>query len=389
MARLFTPAFILVFIANIFTGIAWSLSIHLSRFLEDLGAAEAQIGLILSAAAVAAVIVKPWVGTALDRRGRRPIIIAGTLVQVVATFLYFTVDAVDAWAYAVRILHGIAIGTLFTALSTYAADIVPADRRTQGLALFGVSGMLPVALGGVVGDVVIGSWGYDAFFWTWVSVAVLAAVFSLPLAEAIRPDPDHPPLGFLSALGTRFLRPVWFITLAFAMALAAHFTFMATFISEAGFGSVGLFFSMYAAVAIFERLTIGWLPDRIGPKKVLYPALAAMAAGLVALAIADSAVWVGIAGGLAGAGHGFVFPILYALTVERIHVSDRGSAVSIYTALFDVGQLLAAPVWGLIIEGAGYTPMYITVASGLLVAGVVFAAWDAKATQAAAAVAAG
>jgi hypothetical protein len=41
---------------------------------------------------------------------------------------------------------------------------VPARRRTEGLALFGVSGMLPVSLGGWIGDALLPRHGFPALF---------------------------------------------------------------------------------------------------------------------------------------------------------------------------------------------------------------------------------
>ena len=67
-----------------------------------------------------------------------------------------TVEALGPWIYTVRVLHGFAEAMLFTALFTYAADHVPRSRRTQGLAFFGVSGILPMALGGIIGGAIGG-----------------------------------------------------------------------------------------------------------------------------------------------------------------------------------------------------------------------------------------
>ncbi|NNF69207.1 MAG: MFS transporter [Acidimicrobiia bacterium] len=370
--RLLSPRFVMVWFANLFSGVAWALMVHLPGFIDDLGATESYVGFAIGIASVSAIAVRPWIGSGMDRRGRRPIILFGNAVQVGATLLYLTVGALGPWLLVVRLIHGVAIGTMFTALSTYGADLVPAAKRTQGLALFGVSGMLPVALGGLIGDLVLRNDNWDAFFFTAFGFAVVAAVLSLGLPEVVKHGDDHRPAGFFKSMARLHLRPIWLITLVFGTGLAAYFTFLRTFVDESGLGSVGLFFACYAGIAIALRVTVGWLPDRLGDKVVLAPALLAVSLGLAILSIASTDAHVAIAGLLAGTGHGFAFPILYSLTVTRSRPADRGSGIAIYTALFDVGALIGGPLWGFLIEGIDYSGMFLTAAGVVVVGSLAF-----------------
>ena len=86
--------------------------------------------------------------------------------------------------------------------------------------------------------------------------------------------------------------------------LAAAFAFLKRFVDETGIGSVSGFFGAYAGMAVVMRRFLGRLPDRIGPKRVLFPALASLAVGYLVLAFAETPRDVVIAGALCGAGHG-------------------------------------------------------------------------------------
>ena len=154
--RLLSGPFVLVSLSNLFQGISFNLYLHFPGFLSELGAREAQIGLLFGLSSVASIAVRPKLGQVMDTRGRRGVILVGNALHVVSVALYLTVHTLGPWIYFVRILHGLAVAILFTALFTYAADCVPEKRRMQGLMLFGVSGMLPIALGGVIGDVLLG-----------------------------------------------------------------------------------------------------------------------------------------------------------------------------------------------------------------------------------------
>lgn len=377
--RLFTAAFVGCSLANFLQGLAFNLYLHFPGFLHRLGADEVRIGLLFGLTATVAVLMRPPIGRAMDSLGRRRMILAGSILNVLVCSLYLTVGSLGPWIYLVRSLHGFTEAILFTAFFALAADIIPDSRRTEGLALYGVSGMLPISLGGLLGDVILADRDYAWLFAASAAIAAASLLVSLPLRDPDRSSPELPNRGFFAALGQRDLRPLWFIGIMFATALASYFTFLKVFVMERGIGSVGGFFSAYAVSAIALRLSFGWLPDRVGPKRVLFPALGLLSVGLVILAAASNSRDLLLAGSLCGLGHGFVFPILSSLVVERARLSERGAALSIFTALFDAGVLIGSPLLGAVIHTAGYTTMFAVTGIALVVASAVFARLDAAA----------
>ncbi len=377
--RILTREFVLVFAANLANGISFALFLHLPGYLADLGAGEAEIGLIFGLAAVASIALRPLVGTAMDRFGRRPVILVGNVLNIAFVVLYLTVHTLGPWVYVVRIGQGVAEAMLFSALFTYGADVVPASRRTEGLALFGVSGLLPIAIAGILGDVILSVAGFRELFLTATGLAVLTLVLSLPLPER-KPvaTAENVPLGFWSTVRNRRLVPIWWMIGMFSFVLTGYFVFIRTYVDVTGIGSVGLFFGFYAGTAIAVRILFARLPDRVGPMRVLYPSIGVFAAGFVVLAAAGAAPMVALAGALCGVGHGFIFPILSAVMVDRAPEGDRGSAMSVFTSLFDVGTLVGGPVLGTIIAVAGYSTMYVAAGVMIAAAGVVFAVWDRR-----------
>jgi len=379
--RLLTAPFLLSSAANFLQSLSFNLYLHLPGYLKDLGADEVQIGLVFSVTAATAIAARPTVGRVMDARGRHVVILAGGILNVTVCALYLTVHQLGPWLYAVRIVHGIAEAMLFAALFTHAADLIPPARRTEGMALFGVSGLLPISLGGLLGDLILQRAGYAQLFETSTAFAAAALVLALPLGDR-RPHPDDlPARGYLAAVTDRRLLPLWFIGFVFAGTVTAVFTFLKTFVMSTGLGSVGLFFSAYSIAGVLLRLALGWLPERIGPKRALFPALALLAAGFALLATARSAFAVGAAGTLCGLGHGFTFPILSALVVHRTRPAERGSAMSFFTALFDCGALIGGPIFGLVIRAAGYPAMFATLVAVVVTGTAVFAVWDRRLDQ--------
>ncbi len=377
-APLVTAPFALSFAANMLQGFAFNLYLHLPGFLMELGAGEVQIGVISGVTAATAIAAKPAVGHVMDAHGRRIVIVAGGILNVLVCALYLTVTRVGPWLYLVRIGHGIAEAMLFAALFTHAADLLPAPRRTEGIALFGVSGLLPMSISGVLGDVILARAAYAQLFVASVAFALASLLCSLALRDQPQGDDDLPARGFLAAMTQRDLVPLWLLTAVFATALAAHFTFLKTFVLETGVGSVGLFFTAYSGAAILLRLLFAWVPERVGPKRALFPALGALALGFVLLALAGHPRTIAVAGAFAGLGHGFTFPILSGMVVQRARFAERGAAMSLFTALFDGGVLVGGPAFGAVILLAGYPAMFSTAAAVVLVGAGAFAFCDRK-----------
>jgi len=378
--RLLSRAFVWAFVANFLHSLALFGYLHLPGFLAERGSDELEIGIVMALMSAAAVALRPLVGRLLDTRGRRVIARWGSLLHLAVTLAYLGVDAVGPWLYAVRILHGVAQAMLFSTLFTIAADVVPPSRRTEGIALFGVSGLLPMSLAGLIGDVILAGAGYPELFAATALMAGLGGLASW-MVEDSRPGLEAgapaPRSFFATALG-RTLQPLWVLGFGFALAIASYFTFLRTFIDHVGVGSMGLFYTVYSAAAIVLRVALGWVPDRVGMRRSMVPALMATVVGLLVLREADSAFDVALAGLLTGTGHAFVFPILSALVVTRAADQERGAALAMYTALFDLGMLAGGPVLGAVLERTDYGTMFAVAAAVAVVGGVGWAVWERR-----------
>jgi predicted MFS family arabinose efflux permease len=266
---------------------------------------------------------------------------------------------------------------LFTTMLTYGADSLPIEHRTQGLALFGLSGLFPIALGGIAGDLVIDAFGFTALFVLASTASVVSwlLVWRLPLLPVLGRRPRR---GFWASLAQRNLLPVWFVTLFFSIGLETLFTFTRTYVNDRQIGSTGLFFGVYGVAAAAMRILGGRHYDRIPQRPLLAWALVSYGLSLGVLAVAASVPLLVLAAILGGVAHGAVFPVLTSQVVSRARTAERGSAMSIFTSIFDIALLLAAPTVGFLIDGFDYRLAFGVVAIALGAGAVVFAIWDRR-----------
>ncbi len=377
MLTAFGPTFPRLFAAAILQELSFFLMVHVPGYFEDLGVSESTFGLLYGGAALAALALRPAFGRLLDLRHRRSVLLGAGALNVFFVLLLIGTSVWGPFLWIVFVAHRILLIGLFTAMLTYAADAIPEQRRTQGLAIFGLSGLFSIAIGGLLGDVVIEAVGFDGLFLASAMVGLISwgIVWTFPLLDIRGPSPRR---GFFQALKQKNLLPIWWITLSFSIGLETLFSFTRTFVDERQVGSTGLFFGIYGVSAAATRIVGGRSYDRIPRRPLVLASIAGYGLALILLAQAQEVPMFASAAVLAGVGHGVVFPVLSSSVVYRSRVAERGSAFSIFTSIFDIALLFSAPVVGGLIDGISYTFAFSSVGGFLVFGGLVYWLWDKR-----------
>lgn len=374
-ARVLTGPFLLLMAGHSLQALGYASMLLFPLYLHHLHASSTQIGVIMASGGVGGLLCRPLLGWSLDVLGRKPTLMMGTAVLAAGMGMVWFVTAPGWTAIAMRVVVGVGTGTLFTGYFTFAADIVPARRRTEGLALFGISGLVPLVV-----NPFAGSLGIDApdvrWFLPLVGVVILFSMVFVFLAPEPRNVREPSKVEFSAvrhALVQRELWPVWLATVAFSGLVAIFMAFATVAAQRRGVTNPAMLWLTYAAGACVVRVVGAKLPERIGPSRVLVAAMACYISGVAAAAMASSSSGFLLAGGLAGLGHGYCFPILTAQVVGRSPDALRGSAMSMFTALWEVSKLFLAPCFGLVADLSSDAVMFGVAA---VVAGVAMMYWD-------------
>ncbi len=376
---LYTRAFWIACALHFTGGMSHAMLFLLPLFVRQLGGDELLIGLLLGVGLGVSVAVRPGVGALLDRVGRRHVLLGCGVLNTASLPLFCFVHTTGAALVALTILHLVIGGALFAAYFTYAADLVPAARRAEGIAIFGVAGMIPGGLGPALGESLIGRAGYPGFFVTAAGFALASLALTLLVAErpraaqATTPGPGRGALG--RTLRQAHLLPILCATVCFGAGVNAAFFFVAPFTQDLGLARAAPFFVAYATTTVLLRVAGRRLPDRLGPHRIAVPAFGIFALGLGGLCLLPAPGMLVLAGIACGAGHGSLFPVLNALAVERTPLPLHGTVVSLYTGAMDLGGVLGTPACGLVARAYGYRTMFaLTALTGL--AGLALMARD-------------
>ncbi len=376
-SRRFGETFPRLFTAALFQELCFAFLIHVPGYFSNLGASEGRIGLLYSICAVASLLVRPLLGRILDLTHRRTVILFAGAANAVVVLVLATTETWGPYLWALFLIQRVFQLALFTTILTYAADSIPAVTRTQGLAIYGLSGLIPIATGGFFGDVVIDAFGFPGLFIGAAACMVISwSIFwTMPVLPVRKPEPRR---GFWAAFAQANLLPLWFATLLFAIGMEAVFTFTRTFVEDRGVGTTGIFFASYGIVAAITRIAGGRVYDVVPHRPMLVSSLVFYGAGLGVMAVSNHVALLILAAGLAGMAHGAAFPLLSSEVVNRARESERGSAIAIFTALFDVALLVGAPLVGLMIDLSGYLLALAVTGAALAIGAFFYLGWDRR-----------
>lgn len=375
--RLYTREFGLACLIHFAGGMSLSMFVLFPLHVRRLGGDETDIGLLLGIGTAASVLARPAVGSLLDRLGTRRVLVWGAIANTLSYVPFPFLERVGAGAYAATIAHDVVWGVLFAGFFTYAADLAPAGRRAEAIAMFGVPGILTNGLGPTLGEALIARAGFAGLY-------VGAGAFSLVSLALLGLVPRRAPTGtrhegtglapMRDAIAHGALGPLLGATAALGVAINAAFFFVAPFSRDLGIERTAPFFLSYAATSMAVRLTGRRL---LGTHAVAVPAFAVYAAGLAALCFLPE-WWMLVAGGIGcGAGHGTLFPALTGLAVERVPARLSGTAVSLVTAVLDLGAVVGTPLCGAVAETWGYPAMFTGVAA-IAFGGLALVAYDRR-----------
>ncbi len=364
--ELWSRDFILLFGSALLTWISFyfllpTLPIYITRHL---GGSPAQVGLIGSLLTVTAIVARPLAGYALDRWGRRWILLAFLVMFSLASFSYNLAQSLLALA-AIRVLHGIPFGAVTPAASTVASDLVPAARRGEGMGLFGLAGTLAMAVGPALALSVMGGGQFTRLF----LVAGLISLCALVIAWWVRyPDVHNPNASFsLSSLVERRVGWLALATLFTYVGYGGILTFITLYAAQLGITSAGLFFTVYALGLVLSRAVSGRIFDQQGPRLVVGAGMGFLFLSYVILGLWQAEPGYLLAALALGLGFGAVTPSLFAMTINMVTPERRGAANATVFSGIDVGIGMGSNLWGVVAQATGsYATMYL--AAGLSVA---------------------
>jgi MFS family permease len=324
----------------------------LPRYVRGpIGAGDVAVGVVTGAFAITGLACRPLAGNLADLRGRKLVVIAGSVSTAVAGLLYFVPAGVGGLIVA-RLFLGAGEGMVYTAGSAWIIDLSPPERRGRIIGLYGLAIWGGLSLGPPIGELILRATSFEGVWAFAAGAPLVGALIALRIPESYEPRPAgervRGPL-----IAREALRPGLGLSLAI-VGYATVAAFIVLHLDERGIGHGAGVFTAFAASVVAMRLGGGWLPDRYGSVPCAVAAALTEAAGLVTIALAESLATALIGAVAMGAGFSLLFPSLALVVVNRVPVERRGAAMGTFTAFFDIGVGIGSPIAGAAAALGGY-----------------------------------
>jgi predicted MFS family arabinose efflux permease len=368
--KLYSPPFIAFGFANFFTVSSFGIFFLFPLFIKSRGGLESDIGIVMGVFSLSSVLCRPWISGMIDRIGRKISYTIGSLIMTLLPLAYLLFQGGLSSFYTsvipVRVIHGVGLALCFTAAFTYTADIIPGARLNEGLGMLGVTGLMGLAMGPVIGEMIIERFGFSLFFVAASAVASLGLIIHLPLQESIKHGSRSDLPSFFSLLVKRHIFPVAIIAFIFGIGLAATENFISPFAKEREVTFISLYYICYSSAAVSTRLLGGRLADRIGENRIIPYALLIAGSGLLVLIFLKGRTILAVSGVLSGCGQGFLFPCLNSLLVRNEPAVIRGKITGVFTGGIDAGAFAGSLMLGYIGELWGFQALFLAAGLALL-----------------------
>ncbi|MFD7666335.1 MFS transporter [Streptomyces sp. NPDC059788] len=345
--------------------------------VRDLGASTA--GVVLAMLAVAALVVLPLTGRAIDRRGPLPVAVTGAVTAAVGS-LGLGVSTTESQVIASAIALGAGIAVIQPALATMIVWCSTTVTRSRAFATQFFLNNLGLGIGGLIGGLLVDESAAGSFVRLFAIEAVMFLVLGAAVATVRLPrtprveDPVPSEARAKGAWRALFAdrRMMWLCLLGFVLFFACYGQFesglaaYATEVTRISPSTLGIALAANTAAIVAAQFVVLKLVERRRRSRVmavvgLIWTVAWLAAGLSGLVHGAHAVATTLlisTYALFGIGESLLSPTVAPLVADLAPASMVGQYNSVF-ALVKQLALAIGPAVGALLVGHGMAAPYI------------------------------
>lgn len=333
----------------------------LPLYIDDVGASKQEIGIVMGSLAIGLLLSRPTLGRLADERGRKIVLVIGTIVAAIAPFGYLATQSIPL-LILVRIFHGISIAAFTTGYSALIADLATNETRGEIIGYMSLTTPLGLAIGPALGGYLEATSGYGILFLLsaelgFVALLGIVQVTNPPMQTQEQTEANNP--NFWQILASPRVRVPTIVMSLVGLSLGAVHTFVSLFLksTQVDFNG-GLFFTAGAISSFSIRVFAGKASDRFGRGLFITFGIFCYVLALILLWQADSTIFFLLAAIAEGSGGGTLISMMITMMADRSLPQERGQVFAICIAGLDLGIAIAAPLLGTIADQVGYRNMF-------------------------------
>jgi MFS family permease len=368
--RLWTKNFITITLTNFLIYVVFYLLMVIiaSYAVDKFQASTGTAGLVSGIFIIGILIGRLGTGHIVEEIGSRKVLIAGTFLFIITSALYLAAVNLPLLVI-IRFLHGIAYGVASTATGTIVAQIIPNNRRGEGIGYYSMSQILATAIGPFIGIMLSQRVDFMMIFLLSSAMALIGFGISFlinqPPRKPHKPDEAQAVKSFRISNFLEFTAiPISIIVLIVGFNYSAVLSFLSLYTKQLHLEEpASLFFVVYAITVVVSRPFSGRLLDVKGPNFVIYPCLIFFAIGMFLFSQTGHGITLLLAGALMGLGYGNFLSCGQAISIKEAPSNRLGLATATYYMFLDVGFGLGPYLFGSLVPLTGYRGLYSMMAA--------------------------
>lgn len=367
-ARLFSKDFIILSVLTFFLALVYFLSIITIPVytVEELGTTQSMGGLAASIFVIGMLISRIFSGKYIDVIGRNKLFYTGIILFFLATLLYFLAENLYL-LILVRFIHGCVGGMAMTVMQIAILDLIPKERRGEGISFYTLSMILATAIGPFLGVFITQHADIGIVFLVCSVITALCVILSffVKVPQVVLTEEQISSLkGFhfkdffeISALPIALIMAIMSFSYSSILAFLTSYSMEIDLMSAASF-----FFIVYAVVVLISRPLTGRLFDIKGENLIVYPSFILFTVGLLLLSQAHHVITLLLAAAIIGLGYGNLQSCSQAIAVKVTPPHRVGLATSTFFICMEGGLGIGPFLLGFLVPVFGYRNMYLMLA---------------------------
>jgi MFS family permease len=340
----------------------------IASYAIHLGAGALIMGLLTGLFFGVALSMRPVAGPVITKFDKRKLMIMVFVLGGAANFGYALFPSISAFI-VFRFLHGIQYSLVGTLTMTLAGDNLPKEKIASGMGIYGLGGSIGMAIGPTLGINILKfgtylkneSFGFACVFLFAAVILFLAVIPSYLLLPDKKTNEDILKTGaWYKNIASVHAVPMSIVMFFIFIGWALYNVYIVEFAKDLEISGISSFYTVLAIGLVITRPISGWLTDRIGLARILFPALILFAVSFIVIGFGKSLGTMLAGAAIAAIGFGSFQPALYSMCILSETPLKRSVASNTLYIGIDFGLFLGPIIGSIVYEIYDYSIMFKT-----------------------------
>ena len=337
-----------------------------ASYAVHLGASAFITGLLAGELFGVALSMRPVSGNVITKFDKRKLMILVLFIGGLANIGYALFHNITAFTL-IRLIHGLQYALVGALTMTLAGDNLPKEKMASGLGIYATASTIGMAIGPSLGVYVLNfgtylkddSFGFTCLFLFSMIVCFIGIIPSYILLPDKKTKEEILSTGaWYKNIASIHALPMAVLMFFIFMGWSLYNTYIVEFAKEAGISGEGSFYMILALALLVSRPASGWLTDRFGLGKVLYPALIIFALSFFIVGNSRSLNILLLGAIIASIGFGSFQPAVYSMCILSETPLKRGVASNTLYIGVDIGLFMGPILGGFVKDMYNYATMF-------------------------------